>query len=492
MSLNFAKASHKLLRSKYLLPVSEEFGREKRIEDGYVLFENNTIKEVGPFSEEIGKRICSEFKDDIEIIGSYNNVEIPCHNAILLPSFIKGHGHDHESPIIGVAKDVPLTTWLDEAVNIFTGFLNENVEELTDLFGMSPYLLTYVKAKLDDLSFGITSSMTHHCNFNKYHVGELVEANAIAGTSNIIAVGAQDRNYDDRILDIPSSIAIDRLNEYEEKYGDVEHVDIIPGPDQFFSNGPELLKVLKEWSRERGKLFHIHSSEEPNTTKWFVGEYGMTPIEYASSIGVLDEKTVVAHQVNNTPHDLQLLKETKTSVIHNPLANTILGSGMPEILKMIDLGIPVAIATDGSGSADNQNIINAARVASQYQKARHQSAHVLPAQQCLEMITIEPAKILGLNKGSLEPGKDADMILVDLDAMCLTPTLIDNVVENLIWAASGNEISHVISNGRLLIEDYEFVDLNVQNIKKQVRTLAGLFYDYKKTAKGITGTGVHQ
>ncbi|GIQ90386.1 hypothetical protein KIPB_013164, partial [Kipferlia bialata] len=132
---------------------------------------------------------------------------------------------------------------------------------------------------------------------------------------------------------------------------DVPRFTLVPGPDQFFSNGGELLKALKAWSDAKGRLVHIHSSEEPGTTKWFRETYGMTPVEYADSIGFLGPRTVVAHQVNCTEHDLELLAERQVKVVHNPLANTILSSGMPPIPEMIEKGITVAISTDGSGSA---------------------------------------------------------------------------------------------------------------------------------------------
>ncbi len=140
----------------------------------------------------------------------------------------------------------------------------------------------------------------------------------IAGTTMLVAVGAQDRHYDARILDTPEE-AVARLDRYEAQFGNAERTTVVPGPDQFFSNGPDLLKALKGWARDHGRLFHIHSSEEPNTTKWFKETYGSTPIEYADSIGVLDEQTVVAHQVNNTEHDLDILKERGVKVVHNPL-----------------------------------------------------------------------------------------------------------------------------------------------------------------------------
>ncbi|UCG02273.1 MAG: amidohydrolase family protein [Candidatus Heimdallarchaeota archaeon] len=490
------QTKYKLLRTKYLLPLSDRLGRKTRIGDGFIFIKGEYIKEVGEYNEQRIDDLLNKYGSEIEIIGSHShNIgtdKVPQINGVALPGFVKGHGHDHESPIIGIAKDVPLTTWLDSAVNLYTGFLHSEENSLTKHFGRSPYLITYLKARIDDLQHGITTALVHHCNFNKYHVDELIEANQMAGTKIMIAVGSQDRHYDSRILDKPATVAVERLDELYEKYKDTPNIKIIPGPDQFFSNGPELLKALKEWAREHNTLIHIHSSEEPATTKWFLEEYGMTPIEYGHSIDFLDEKTFVGHQVHCTENDLQILAQTKTKIVHNPLANTILGSGMPPLQEFKKRGIEFIISTDGSGSADNQNIINAARVATQFQKATHQDATLMTAQDVLERITTLPAQILGFNTGSIKPGKLADIIVVDLRVPNLTPTRVDNVVENLIWAANGNEIQYVIANGHLIINDYQFVKLNVQDILRQIQELSEIFLEYKSRTKAEKATGVRE
>lgn len=479
-----------IARTKFLLPISDKLGRNKRIEDGYVLIKDNEIIEVGHYTDEIGTRIKETYKDNLEIVGNKtNDGNIPKIEGVMLPGFVKAHGHDHESPIIGVAKDMPLTPWLDKAVNLFTGFMNNNRDKLQNHFNKSPNIIAYLKARVDDIHYGITTSMVHHCNHNKYRVEDIVKANIEANTKMIVAIGGQDRNYAKDLLDIPHTIALDRVEENYQKFKDVPNTRIIPGPDQLFSNGPEMLKALKKWSREHDSLIHIHSSEEPNTTKWFTQEYGMTPIEYAKSIDFLDRNTVVAHQVNCTEHDLEILRDTNTQVVHNPLANTILGSGMPPVVKMLEMGINVVISTDGSGSADNQNIIAAARLASQYQKAVNKNASLLTAQQVLEMITIEPAKVLKFNCGSLEEGKDADVVILDLTRPNVIPTRLDNVVENIIWAADGTEVQYVIANGKIVKEDHQITGLDSKTILQDVQELSEMFAEYAEKTEVVLETG---
>jgi len=160
--------SYVLCRARYLLPFAEP-DRAQRIEDGYVLAKGETILEAGPYAEEIGRRILENFGSELKIIGDPGESGgVPKLNAALLPAFVKAHGHDHEQPLIGIAKDEPLTSWLDHAVNPFTSFMRSQREELTELLGCVPQLAVYRMARLVDIYYGITASMVHHCNFNKY------------------------------------------------------------------------------------------------------------------------------------------------------------------------------------------------------------------------------------------------------------------------------------------------------------------------------------
>jgi len=312
----------------------------------------------------------------------------------------------------------------------------------------------------------------------------------------IVAIGSQDRHYDPRILD-NSEQAVGRLDRALQIEG-LERTSFCPGPDQLFSNSRALLVPLKEWAWRNGTLFHVHSSEEPKTSRWFREsvEPGLTPVEYAEEIGILDDGTVLAHQVNCGPRDVEILARHNVQVVHNPLANTILGSGMPPLLDMIAAGIPVAISTDGSGSADNQNILAAARLASQYQKALHQDATLLPAQQLLEIITSVPSRILRLNQGELAPGRAADWIVIDLARPNLTPTRIDNVVENLIWATDGSEVDTVVARGRVLKEKGKLMPFSdgttAPQIMAKVQLLSERFIEYLRDALELRGTGANQ
>lgn len=483
-------------RARFVLPLSDALGRDRRIGDGYVLWRGDRILEVGAYSEAIGLRLLREHPGLTALtaagpVSATELSQLPMLEGVLLPGFIKAHGHDAEPPIMGLVKDVPLTAWLDGAVNVWNKFIDEEGEQVGERLGIDPYEAAYWKSRVDDIYYGITSSMVHHCNYAKHFVDGLAKVNERAGTRMFIAVGSQDRNYYEKILDTPQE-AIARLDAYQARHKDLPRTTIMPGPDQLFSNGPDMLKAQKEWAREHGTLFHCHSSEERATTAWFKETYGQTPVQYADSLGILDERTILAHQVHCADEDLDILARTGAKVVHNPLANTILGSGMPPIMTMLERGIPFSVSTDGSGSADNQNILAAARLASQYQKAVHQNAENIPAQKALELITIDAAELLGIPAGSLEPGRAADLIMVSTRRPNMVPTRLSNVVENLIWASDGSEVELVVAGGRLLRQGSDYKTLDLDAILDKVSRLSAELDRFRATqTTELRGTGAH-
>lgn len=484
-----------LCRADFVLPLAPP-DRSQVFEDGYVLSEGATLREVGRYTPEVGRRLVETLGNALSVVGGDGGGTVPRLAGVVMPAFVKAHGHDHEQALIGVAKDRPLTWWLDHAVNPFTRYLSQNELELAEALGHPPYEVIYRAARVNDIHYGITASMVHHCNWAKYHVEELVRVNGLAGTTMVVAIGGQDRHYLADLLDRPED-ALGRLDRALSLAVD-GRTSFCPGPDQLFSNSREILVPLKRWAREHGTLFHTHSSEEPATTRWFSEaiEPGLSEVEYADSIGILDEATVLAHQVNCGPRDVEILAERGVAVVHNPLANTILGSGMPPLVGMIRAGVRVAISTDGSGSADNQNILAAARLAAQYQRALHQDATLLPALQLLELVTSAPARILGLDQGELRPGAAADWVLLDLTRPNLVPTRADNLVANLIWATDGSEVDTVVARGRVLKRAGEvlpFADGALpRDVLAAVQALSEMFARHLATAPELKGTGAHR
>ncbi|CAL6022115.1 Amidohydrolase_family protein [Hexamita inflata] len=472
-----------LISVKFLATMQNE---QDVVKDAYVLFDDKII-EYGKLTEEKAQ----QFQNDksVSIVNKVIDGKIIQANSVAFPAFVKGHGHD-ETCLIGLRKEDILTEWLDNVVNPFSKFIKENHEQLKKKLHDDPFKVVFRKCRLDDIQFGITTYLAHQCNYNKYYIDELVEANDEAGTRAVIAVGSQDRNFHKEILDTVDQ-AILRLDTAYGKHKDNKMATIIPGPDQDFSNSPEMLKAQKQWSREHEPhLLHIHSSEEKIATDLFTQRYGMTPIEYFHSIGMLDGNTFVAHQVQSTANDIKILRETQTPIINNPLANTILQSGVLNYKEVIENKIPYAVSTDGSGSADNQNILAACQLAFNFIRQQKGCPNAF---KMLQRVTTSPAAILKQNVGTIQVGRQADFILFDCSKpyqACLTE---ENLLQMLLQKFVGNEITDLLCNGQFLLKDGKYgprVQFDADKVINQVQIITDDFMEWMKQAEIIRETGV--
>ncbi|NCB03737.1 MAG: N-ethylammeline chlorohydrolase, partial [Spirochaetia bacterium] len=186
-------------------------------------------------------------------------------------------------------------------------------------------------------------------------------------------------------------------------------------------------------------------------------------VEYAHSIGITGSRSLFVHTVWLNPHEVTLLKQSNTSCVHCPAANSQLGYGIAPIAELLEAGVPVGLGTDGAGSY-TYDMFEMMRIATYLQKQKHQSADVFTAEQALEMATIHGAKALNLENeiGSIEVGKKADIILIDFDK----PHLLHEyrVVPKLVYSANGADVTTTIVNGKVLYEKGVLTTLNEKEI----------------------------
>jgi 5-methylthioadenosine/S-adenosylhomocysteine deaminase len=171
-------------------------------------------------------------------------------------------------------------------------------------------------------------------------------------------------------------------------------------------------------------------------------------------LGLLGPDVLGAHLIWLADDDIQILKETGTTVSYNPECHMKLALGISPVVKMLEAGIPVSLGTDSPAVNDNMDLFEAARVGAFLQKLARSDPTVVPAYQALEMATIGGARALGMADeiGSLEVGKKADLILVDLSGAHLRP--VNNIVNNLVYSASApGDVKSVIIDGQIVVDD---------------------------------------
>jgi 5-methylthioadenosine/S-adenosylhomocysteine deaminase len=216
---------------------------------------------------------------------------------------------------------------------------------------------------------------------------------------------------------------------------------------------------------ERYKVgIHIHLSETRDEVKQMTEKYGKLPLEHLDSIGFLGPEVLAAHCVWLTEHEIKLLHRREVKPVHNPVSNMKLGSGIAPVPEMLAAGIPVALGTDGAASNNSLDMFKEMKFAALLNKAHRLDPVVVPAMSALEMATLNGATALGLGSelGSIEVGKKADLVLVDLKKPHLVPS--HNLISHLVYSAVGSDVETTIVDGRILMLERRVLTLDEDRV----------------------------
>ena len=236
--------------------------------------------------------------------------------------------------------------------------------------------------------------------------------------------------------------------------------------------GPEYLRETTEEALKRKTGIHIHLSESRQEVADSLEKYGKSPVQHLADLGMFECRTAAAHCVHVSTEDIELLEKHKVSVLNNPTSNMKLANGFAPIHAMLKKGINVALGTDGSASNNNVNLFEEMHLAALVNKALTEDAESVPAQQVLRMATINGAKALGLENeiGSLEVGKRADLILLDATKPHYFPR--HNPVSSIVYSAQAADVSTVLVNGKVLMENYELKTMDVAETMREAERMA--------------------
>jgi 5-methylthioadenosine/S-adenosylhomocysteine deaminase len=216
----------------------------------------------------------------------------------------------------------------------------------------------------------------------------------------------------------------------------------------------------------------IHLSEAQSEVAGMQKKYQRTPVAHLADIGVLGANVLACHCVVLTDEDIDLLRSHDVKVSHNPESNMKLASGIAPIPELLNAEICVGLGTDGCASNNNLDLFMEMDTAAKLHKVNTLNPIVLDAQTTLRMATIQGAKALGLGQitGSLEPGKNADVIVVDIRKPHLTPMY--NATSHMVYAARGSDVTTSIVNGRVLMENGNLLSLDVKKVMADVNEIA--------------------
>jgi 5-methylthioadenosine/S-adenosylhomocysteine deaminase len=226
------------------------------------------------------------------------------------------------------------------------------------------------------------------------------------------------------------------------------------GPACENSVSPDLFREVRKLADRHKVGIHVHVAESQFGWENIHSLYGKTPVRHLHDLGLLGPDVLATHCIWLSEEDIQILQETSTSVSYNPECHMKLALGIAPVTRMLASGVAVSLGTDTCAVNDNMDLFEAMRVGAFLQKVASMDPSVVPAYQALEMGTIGGARALGMADriGSLEPGKRADIIVVDLDRIHMRP--INNLVNNLVYCASAaHDVETVIVDGEFLVRD---------------------------------------
>jgi len=371
---------------------------------------------------------------------------------VAAPGLINAHGHWAMTLFRGLVDDCPLEAWLNTIWKVERAFTSpENVTAGSRL------------AMIEMIRGGTTCAADMYWQF-RYTTEAAREAGfrIINGPSFTDIVGFKGM----------SSVGVDSAIEYLDRYRSDPLVHLCVQTHSTYTTDLQMMEHAWRLSAERGLLFITHAAESRAEVETVQEKYGCSPIEVLDAAGLLGERTLLAHCVHLSDAEIARLAETGASVAHCPSSNLKLASGIARVADMLRAGVNVAIGTDGAASNNDLDLFTEAQLAAMVQKGVAGDPSALPAAEVFAMLTCNGARAVGMGDriGSLEEGKLADIMVLDMDAPNLVPCF--DLYSQLIYAAKAADVCHVMIHGKMVMQDRQMLTLDESAVKEQVRRIA--------------------
>ena len=355
--------------------------------------------------------------------------EIDVQGNLLMPGFKNAHTHSAMTFLRSYADDMPLFEWLNQQVFPMEAKLTpEHIYHLSKL------------AIMEYLTSGITA------NFDMYLTPDtMAQASVDCGFRTVIC-GA--------VNDFSQSVA--EMEGWYQKYNGIhELISCRLGFHAEYTTSREILEGIAALAEKYQAPVYTHLAETEGEVKQCLERNRMTPVEYLDSLGMFKHGGGGFHCVYMTERDMEILKERGMYAVTNPASNLKLASGIAPIRDMSAKGIPIAIGTDGPASNNCLDMFREMFLVTALAKYREKDASVVDANEVLFMATVGGAKAMGLNDcDTLEPGKKADVILIDLHQPNMQP--LNNITKNVVYSGCRQNVKLTMVNGKILYEDGKF------------------------------------
>ena len=428
-----------LIKNAYIISMNN---KREIYNNGSILIEGNLIKAIGKVDETLTS-------ENIEIIDAKGK--------IILPGLINTHVHLSQQLGRGIADDVDLLTWLRDRVWPY----ESNFDYESSLISSTACCIEMIK-----------SGVTTFLESGGQYVEAMVEAVETTGMRANLSKSVMDEG-----VGLPNNWVksadeeIKAQKELYDKYNNTadERIKIWFGLRTIFNNSDELILKTKEIADKLNTGIHMHIAEIAAENDYVKSNRGASTVEHLNKLGVLGPNLLAVHTVWLTDKEIDLFRLYDVKVSHNPAAAMKVVLGFARIPEMLEKGLSVSIGTDGAPSNNRMDMMREMYLTSLIHKGRTLNPKVVPAEQVLEMATINGAKCALLENeiGSLEIGKKADLIILNPNTIHTLP--LHDPVANIVYTMSSENVESTMCNGKWLMKNREILVLNEDELIKKVK-----------------------
>jgi len=380
--------------------------------------------------------------------------ELTLDNHLLIPGLINAHCHSPMTLFRGYADDMPLQPWLEEKIWpaeskwVSEGFVRDGAA-----------------LAIAEMLRGGTTAFTDMYFFPD-------EIGRLAVESNIRVQLASP------VLDFPTMYAQDadeyirKTTELNDSFKNNQHVQVAFGPHAPYTVSDSPLQHISVLANELDIPIHIHLHENAQEVQDAVNNTGMRPLERLEKLGLLSQLLQCVHATQLEDQEIMQLADAGVTVIHCPASNGNLASGQCRVKELLNAGINLCLGTDSAASNNELNMINEMRQAALAGKIQANDANAVSAWDVLNMATMNGARALGREDalGSLEVGKLADIVAIDMDYLNTQP--VYDPVSTLVYSTQANQVNYVWVDGKLSVAQGQLTSMDIPALKSRVRAWA--------------------
>lgn len=431
-----------LITNALVLPMTETH----QSFNGFVRVKDGMIAEVGTGAAPAGEA---------------GEAVIDAAGAVLMPGLVNAHTHLYQVLLRAVWEDLELMPWLKRIYGCARVLRPEHFY-VGSLLGCA-----------EAMRSGVTTLCEHNfLNPSPDCAFETLRAIRDSGVRAVFARTIMDTGeiVPDCTKEKPAE-AFRRIEEILAGHDRSERLQFMTGPNTPpLNTTPALLGEIRRFADEKALGISAHVAESKSVVESVRRAHGKDGVvEFLHEFGIPGPSSIFAHSVHVSKDEIAILRETGTSVSHNPVSNMMLGDGVAPVVEMLRQGVNVALGTDGAASNHSQDLFDTMKAASLLQKVHHQDAGVIDPYTVLRMATAGGAKALGLSSvcGTIEVGKRADLILVDIDALHNQP--VNDIFSQIVHCAKASDVRTVMVNGEILMQDRRLVRHEEQRLLSDAR-----------------------